>query len=285
MRSGTGGYTRAAGVLAVHWHGRDDAAAGPLVLLHGLTDSGRCWAEAVSSWAGEYRVAALDALGHGASPRFTPGQLSRGPMEAMLETTLTAVQEISSQGLGKPILVGHSMGAGIAAALAVRAPALVAGLVLEDPAWFATGDWDQDAAAHWNVVAARNFRADLTGELAKGRQEHPHWPESEMYEWARAKTLCDDAFLATGLAALPVPYADVAAALDVPALVVCGTRDVFVDEAKRAVLTAIGNPRLEVRVVDGAGHCVRRDKSAAYHAIVDPWIRTVLALDRDRQPR
>ena len=273
MSSGSGRRTGTAGPLAVHWYGRDDTAAPTLILLHGLTDSGRCWGDAVCRWVHSgYRVAALDALGHGASPRFTTGQLDSGPMEAMVETTLEAVEEIARGGRHSPVLVGHSMGAGIAAAVAVQAPTLIRGLVLEDPAWFGPGDWDAQQAAHWDTLAARRFRDDLQGELAKGMAEHPGWPSREMQEWARAKTECDDAFLATGLAALAVPYADVAAALGVPTLVVCGTRQVFVDAAKQAVLTSLGNPWLEIQVANGAGHCVRRDRSPEYHDVVDPWI-------------
>ena len=42
----------------------------------------------------------------------------------------------------------------------------------------------------------------------------------------------------------------------------------------RELLAEVGrlNPEFDVRVVDGAGHCVRRDRGDAFHAVVDPWL-------------
>ena len=51
--------------LHIHWSGLSDRDAPTLVLLHGITNSGAGWPDAVSRWAGTYRIAAIDALGHG----------------------------------------------------------------------------------------------------------------------------------------------------------------------------------------------------------------------------
>ena len=40
----------------------------------------------------------------------------------------------------------------------------------------------------------------------------------------------------------------------------------------RKAIEDLGNDHLEVAVVDGAGHCVRRDQPEAFHARVDPWL-------------
>ena len=32
------------------------------------------------------------------------------------------------------------------------------------------------------------------------------------------------------------------------------------------------NPRFDVQVVEGAAHCVRRDRSEAFRRVVDPWL-------------
>ena len=53
-------------------------AAPTLVLLHGITGSAVSLAEAIDHWVGRgYRVVAVDARGHGLSPRWTPAQLER----------------------------------------------------------------------------------------------------------------------------------------------------------------------------------------------------------------
>ena len=56
--------------------GPDDAPA--LVLLHGITSSALSQADAIGHWAARgYRVVAVDARGHGLSPRWTPAELER----------------------------------------------------------------------------------------------------------------------------------------------------------------------------------------------------------------
>ena len=56
--------------------GPDDAPA--LVLLHGITSSALSQADAIGHWAARgYRVIAVDARGHGLSPRWTPAELER----------------------------------------------------------------------------------------------------------------------------------------------------------------------------------------------------------------
>lgn len=50
--------------------------SGPvLVLLHANGDSAASWPDAARRWGDRYRVVAVDARGHGASPWFSPGQL------------------------------------------------------------------------------------------------------------------------------------------------------------------------------------------------------------------
>ena len=53
---------------------------------------------------------------------------------------------------------------------------------------------------------------------------------------------------------------------------ITGDGEVILDERLRAEIAALGNPSLEVRVVDDAQHCVRRDQGDAFHALVDPWL-------------
>ena len=72
------------------------------------------------------------------------------------------------------------------------------------------------------------------------------------------------------------PWPDVVAAVAVPALVVLGSEGIWSAE-DRDRLRDVGNPNLEIEVVDGAEHCVRRDRPDAFHALVDPWIAKQLA--------
>ncbi len=122
------------------------------------------------------------------------------------------------------------------------------------------------------VEGCREAARDLDAEVARGRLDRPAWPEAELRPWAESSAAFDLDFGATGRAALDVPWRDVAAALAVPTLVVTGTEEVIIDPSVRHELTALANDHLEIVVVPGAGHCVRRDQRAGFHEVVDPWI-------------
>ena len=70
------------------------------------------------------------------------------------------------------------------------------------------------------------------------------------------------------------PWYDVAAAVAVPALVVTGDNDAIWHGALLTRLREIisGNDCLDLEIIAGAGHCVRRDRPEAFHTVVDPWI-------------
>jgi pimeloyl-ACP methyl ester carboxylesterase len=265
----------APGQLAVHWAGRTDPGSPTLVLLHGLTDSGECWPDAVRRWAADYRTAAPDARGHGSSPRYTVEELAADPIELMYRDAVEVVAQVSATARGGApvVLVGHSMGGGIAAAVASRRPELIRALVLEDPAWFdEVSGSDRHESAVARVATCQEFRDDYETAMGKGRVENARWPEAELEPWGRAKADGDLGFLATGLAFLDTPWRAIAADIGVPTLVVTGTEGVIIGADTRRAIADLGNERIEVAVVDGAGHCVRRDQPEAFHALVDPWV-------------
>ena len=184
--------------LVVHFFGVPDPAARTLVLLHGITDSGSTFGDAVRRWRETYRIAAIDAPGHGQSPRLTAAQLADEPAEQMYAATIAAIERIEA-GSGPAILVGHSMGGAMAAAVTSRRPDLVAAVVLEDPAWLPPVDSTADATlpARW-AADRRRFVEDPAGTFAVERLAHPGWPEIELEPWAQAKRDTDPALLTLG---------------------------------------------------------------------------------------
>jgi len=250
----------------VHEYG--DAGKPALLLLHGVTDSGECFADLVARLGSSYRIVAPDALAHGGSDRFTADELaSDDPIEAMYAATEAVLED-----LGPTLVLGHSMGGAIAGALAARRPDLVRAVVLEDPAWMDESPWgDEEAVRRQRVEWTRSVAADPDGAIAQCRAENPTWPETEFDPWARAKADVDAAFLSAGTAVLSTPWREIAAAIEPPALVVTGDTDVLLHKEILAEVRRL-NPRFEVRVVEGAAHCVRRDRGDAFHAVVDPWL-------------
>ena len=260
--------------LAHRWAGPLDPATPTLVLLHGLGDYADCWPDAVRRWSPTYRVVGVDALGHGRSPRFTRDELaSEDPMEAMYGAVERTVRSVVAARGGPVVVVGHSMGGGIAGALAARRPDLVAAAVLEDPAWRDPALRVQPPeVVRERVSECRAFAEDPAGQLEKGRSENPTWPEAELAPWVESKAQVDLDFLSLGIANLREPWDDVVAAIAVPTLALLAGRGGPVSPEARARAAEIDNPHVEILVVPDSGHCIRRDVPEAYHSLVDPFL-------------
>jgi acyl transferase domain-containing protein/NADPH:quinone reductase-like Zn-dependent oxidoreductase/pimeloyl-ACP methyl ester carboxylesterase/aryl carrier-like protein/trans-aconitate methyltransferase len=101
----------------------------PILCLHGILDQGAVWGPIASRLAAEgYRVIAPDLRGHGRSQHASPS----GAYQIL--DILADLDEFTSRHFDEPFtLVGHSMGAGLAAVFASVRPARVASLVLIEP--------------------------------------------------------------------------------------------------------------------------------------------------------
>lgn len=259
--------------LTIHHLGLADPAAPTLVLMHGLTDSGPCWADAVARWSSSYRILAWDARGHGRSARFDGGRLATGVGETHLADAVSLLEWLVSSGASAPVLVGHSMGGGTAADVAGERPDLVRAVLLEDPALGRFPEQSPDSAVGARRVAElRAIADDPETALTTCRRDNPRWPPSELEPWLEAKLQTDLAMLADPVVTVRTPWAEVAEKVAVPALVVTGTDGVIWSGDGLAQLRAVSNPHLEVHVVDGAEHCVRRTATQAFHALADPWL-------------
>ncbi len=109
------------GPLTVHY---EVAGKGPaVVLIHGLSGSGRWWEHNVPVLARHYRVYNVDLVGFGRS---------RGQRLVLREAGGWFTEWLQVVGIKEAHLVGHSMGGYIATEVAVRLPAVVRRLVLVD---------------------------------------------------------------------------------------------------------------------------------------------------------
>ncbi|XP_046461530.1 (Lyso)-N-acylphosphatidylethanolamine lipase-like isoform X2 [Daphnia pulex] len=108
----------------------------PLVLLHGFTSGIGLWCLNFDALAEDRPVYAMDLLGFGSSsrPHFnTDANVAEGEMVKFVEEWRKGVKLDQDF-----ILLGHSMGAFVAAAYALRHPDKVSHLILADPWGFST---------------------------------------------------------------------------------------------------------------------------------------------------
>lgn len=143
-------------------YGQENSTAGKeaIVFIHGVGMNQRVWEPQVRAFAEGYQVVIYDTLGHGKSP------LPRG--DAGLEEYIAQLLElIESLGLEKVHIVGHSMGALIGVAFALRHEDRVLSLSAMMGVYDRTQDHRERALATANLLARVGPAATLEMTLAR----------------------------------------------------------------------------------------------------------------------
>lgn len=270
VRQGT--TTMAEGPVAWALHGSPRSDRVPVVALHGVTDSGACWGPVLAGWAAERAVLTVDARGHGGTPLPADGSLT---ISAVARDVAAAVREV----VGRPVVaVGHSMGGLVAEELALAEPALVAGLVLEDPAWNRGRELDAAGVPTWLPPFVASFAGATQEQLeARSRRENAGWPDSEHAPWAASKRQVDPRLALGPHAWDERDWVPALAEVQVPVLLVTGDvdRGAIVDERLLGGAHAALGDRLTHVAVPSAGHSVRREAPDAFLEAVDAFLRQV----------
>lgn len=245
----------------------------PLVLAHGVTDSGLCWTPLAEALAADYDAIMVDARGHGQSQATESGYDPATQAEDLAGL-------IAALGLQKPAVLGHSMGAATALVLAGSHPDLPGAILLEDPpAWWT--DWYETPEAGERVAGMREMavaRKAMTREelIADQRGREPGWSAAELEPWADAKQR-------VSLNVLSVFSRDNPLSVDWPATlrrIVCPVLLIVSDPELGGIVTAESAavlqefvPQAEVAHVGDAGHNIRRDQFERYLEVVGAFLR------------
>lgn len=251
----------------------DTGAGRPLVLLHGGFLDHRMWDDQIPVFAEDYRVIAPDTRGHGRSANASEPFRHTDDLAALLRRLET----------GPAILVGLSMGGGIAIDTALEHPELVDAVVVsgvgtsepyfEDPwsqesfaamgAAMAAGDPEAAIDAHMRFAAGPGRTLDdLDGDVVR-----------RLYEMARstfAKHTADEPDWST-------PVADTwarAAEIDVPVHAVNGGADSpdHIGMAERLV-GLVGTGR--AITLEGAAHYPNMERPAAFNDSLAEILRSL----------
>src|SRR5271169_4403714 len=156
----------------------------PIVALHGLTASYVNFIGIAECLAGRRAVLALDLRGRGNSDK---PDASYG----MAQHARDVATAMRAMGIGPSVIVGHSMGAFVAAALAAQEPTLVSGVVLIDGGYVPA--LDPTAASGSANSAALLERVAQLKETYPSRQAYvdywrskPHFPPEDWGPWVEA---------------------------------------------------------------------------------------------------
>ena len=259
--------------VKIHYY-RSGGKKPPLILLHGVSDSGLCWTRVADTLRKKYDVILVDAQGHGLSDR-------AGKDFSFENHTKQVAGLIKALKLKNPVVMGHSMGAGTAANLAVEYPNLPKAILLEDPPWSVIAPHPK------NTEEARKMQQDFRNmftDLKKRRVQDiviesqkmdPAWSEEERLPWATAKKQFDiDIF--DNIVINPRLYEEIVDKIKCPMLLITAEKGVVSKETaeKIAHLWKSKAPYRWIRI-KGAGHNIRREQYDAFMKAVEGFLKEV----------
>jgi pimeloyl-ACP methyl ester carboxylesterase len=245
-----------AGLLAV-----DDGGSGglPVVLVHSMAGTSAHWSRQLEHLRPSRRAVAFDLRGHGASDRPREGDYSLAGLARDIEAVVDGL------GIRTFVLVGHSLGGGVALSYAGAHPERVAGLLLLDP----IGDGKQFPAAE-----VQGFLDGLHADYDNFIQDY--WSQIAGPNPAVKQRLLTD-LRATPRETVVSSFRAVMQFDPEPAL--AGYRGPML-----AVVTPNNDAAFSLhrlgrgfphRVITGTGHWIQLDKPGEVNAILDEFVQTV----------
>lgn len=243
-------------------HAERDGSGPPLVLVHGFTQTRRCWGPIADELATDHTVVRVDAPGHGRSSEVIAGLRGGGRM-------------IADQG-GAATYLGYSMGGRHLIHLALANPELVHGLVLVG-ATAGIDDPDERAArAESDRRTAARLRELGLQEFLQGWVAQPMFagiPADRQFLLERMENTVDgleSSLLQSGTGSQD-PSWDRLHRLDMPVLVLAGELDDKYVALGRRLQAAIGD-NATFATVPGAGHAAHLERPEAFLAALRPWL-------------
>lgn len=224
-----------------------------IVLLHGFSRSLDDWFGIGDSLATDRRVIALDQRGFGRSTRYAD------PQRYGWEMVNDVVRLLDRTGVRRAHLVGHSMGALVAAGVLARHPSRVASATLIS-GMYADSATTAARLAPWLAGLERGTAVPMVRALFPGT------PDSVAQAISRSMFATNDtaALVATMRNGPPAIMPSQIAAANVPVLAVVGSNDALAAESRALSRAA---PAVRLLVVEGANHLSVGQHSETLNAI------------------
>ncbi|MYF65111.1 MAG: alpha/beta hydrolase [Chloroflexi bacterium] len=254
--------------LDLHYLDWGNPDAPPVLLLHGLQDSGALWGTLDEEIRNDFHVMALDHSGHGDSPRAETYALA----DYIAETR----EVIRNLGLDVPVLIGHSAGSKNAWMCIADNPGIASKLVITD--------MDPDSYNPGSVAMISRYKdetdfyADQQAVVERLRSRQPNASDEELerdvgalavqlddgrYTWKRSRDVVTKYDRPDVWERLPEVGA--------PTLIVRGADSTLL---RHDVAMRMADAIPDCRLVElpGGGHWVHLEQPAAYAATVRSFL-------------
>ena len=249
-----------------------------VVLVHGFSDSGRCWTPVAQALEADYDLVMVDARGHGFSDAPDTGY-TLTQMASDLRGVITGL------GLVRPAIIGHSMGGGTTLALAGLYPDVPGAIILEDAGALEASDFPRRQEGEENPFLARltRLQTKTRDELIAEMRASSGWPEGELSPWADAK-LQFNLRAAQFHPTEGIRWAELMPRITCPALLITADLErgaIVRPEMATAMQRQV--PQLHIAHIPGAGHNIRREQFdhyiAAVRSFLESWAATYRQAD------
>jgi len=239
----------------------DDGPHGtiPLLFLHGWQGSKEIWGPVTQRLRERRRTIALDLRGFGGS-NAAPGPHAVETFADDLSALIAALD------LDPLVVVGHSMGAAIAQRFAIDRPDAVEGLVLVSPVPASGVSLSPKTEALFRATAGDPEKANA---WIAGLFSREPAPETRAIVRAAAAATPAAVALESFDSWTRLHFADEAATIDTPTLVLAGAAD-RPEFARERVADVIAGARFEI--VPDAGHYLPLEQPARVAALVERFI-------------
>jgi len=261
--------------VKIHYY-RTGGNKPPFILMHGMSDNGLCWTPVAEVLSEKYDVIMPDAQGHGLSDRLD----KNFTFQSHADQVIGLIKQLKVK---KPLIMGHSMGAGTIVQIAVNQPTLPRAIILEDPAWMPSPltSKNEDEVKKQSEGFVQYFsglsRKTLPEVIAECRAFNPSWQEAEIKPWAESK-LQFDLSLFSVMTMDPNLYKEFVPRIKCPALLIIAENGIVSREVAEnaAKLWKSKKPFRWVQI-KGATHNIRRDNFPAFRDAIFNFLESLPA--------
>jgi pimeloyl-ACP methyl ester carboxylesterase len=247
---------------------------GTIGLLHGVISSAGSWSRVGPALAARgWEVTAVDLPGHGEASR------PKAPADPVAELVTGCMDALPER---VDVLVGHSLGAVVALAIAGAHPRFARAVVLEDPP--ARSALDTELLASGLEALGQAVATDRAAYRRQLSASNPRWSDADVDQAVAALEACDTVEIARALRAgmwwdLPALLATVTcpvllvAAPEVPGAIPIVQGTALLGAERRAVTDLLPPERFVV--LDG-GHSLHRELPDEMAGLIDRFASEVV---------
>jgi N-formylmaleamate deformylase len=243
---------------------RYGGAGAPLILIPGIISPAITWGFVAERLGREFDTYVLDVRGRGLS--------QSGPdLDYTLDAKAADVIGFSeAMGLKGCILLGHSMGARIAAHAARRQPGFASRIVLVDPPVSGPGRRPYPTNLEWYTDVLRTARQGITSEDV--RRHLPCWDETHLRLRAEWLHTCDETAIVVSYRGFHEDdfHYDLSR-IGIPMLlVVAGKGGVILPEDVEEIRLIA--PQIEIAEVPNSGHMIPWEDFDGFFKAIEPFL-------------